>query len=402
MTFSHKMFMIVCLASTAFAVPAMAQEEEVPAAVQAFLDNIERQTSVEPTYDSVAESDDGVTLKNLTLSKAAEGEEPAITLKIAEATFSEISEEGEALYRVGSATFDNMTVDVTGKDFSFNLALPESSAEGWYIHEVGDNPTPQKAMLATSSLAKKMSAGKMTFTSMGQTFTVDGIETNWDGDPKTGSGKFNMRVSNIAIPEAALAMVDQGGMLKQLGYTSLSFDILSDGETVAKGENMDYAFNVGLTGRDIATIRVGLSAGDVPIAVFAELQKAQSAGKEPDFNALMPQIQNISISGASLKLEDHSITKKILPMVAAMQGMDEKTLVASVGPMLQMGLMQLQNEAFAQQAMSAVTSFLNDPKSLTIKAAPAAPLKVSEFMAMDPNAPGAAITKLGVSVSAND
>jgi hypothetical protein len=27
---------------------------------------------------------------------------------------------------------------------------------------------------------------------------------------------------------------------------------------------------------------------------------------------------------------------------------------------------------------------------------------VSEFMAMDPNAPGAAITKLGVSVSAND
>ena len=58
-------------------------------------------------------------------------------------------------------------------------------------------------------------------------------------------------------------------------------------------------------------------------------------------------------------------------MVAAMQGMDEATLVASVGPMVQMGLMQLQNEAFAQQAMAAVTSFLKDPKSLTITAKPA-------------------------------
>ena len=70
--------------------------------------------------------------------------------------------------------------------------------------------------------------------------------------------------------------------------------------------------------------------------------------------------------------------------------------------MLQMGLMQLQNEAFAQQTMAAVTSFLKEPKSLTITAKPAAPVKVSDFMAMNPNAPGEAITKLGVSVSAND
>ena len=41
-------------------------------------------------------------------------------------------------------------------------------------------------------------------------------------------------------------------------------------------------------------------------------------------------------------------------------------------------------------------------KSLTIAAKPANPVKVSEIMALDPNAPGAAITKLGVSVSAND
>ncbi len=402
MRYSHKFFTIFIVSSTALTIPALAQDAEVPPAVQAFLDNIGRQTNTEPSYDSVEEGDDGVTLKNLVVAKAAEGEEPAITLKIAEATFSDITEEGDGLYQVGSASFDNMTVDVAGKDVSFTFSMPESSAEGWYIHETGDNPTPQKAMLATSSLARKMSGGKATITSMGQTYTIDGLETSWDGDPNTGSGKFDMKVSNIAIPESALAMIDQGGMLKQLGYTSLNFDITTEGNTVAKGETMDYAFNVGLTGRDIATISFGLSAGDIPLAVFSKLQEAQASGKEPDFSAMMPQIQNISIAGAKVRLDDHSITKKILPMIAAMQGMDEKTLIASAGPMLQMGLMQLQNEAFAQQTVAAVNAYLSDPKSLTITAKPASPIKVSDFMAMNPNAPGEAITKLGVSVTSND
>ena len=49
----------------------------------------------------------------------------------------------------------------------------------------------------------------------------------------------------------------------------------------------------------------------------------------------MPQMQT-SLLPARLRFEDQSITKKVLPMVAAMQGMDEKTFLASLGPMLQM------------------------------------------------------------------
>ena len=198
------------------------------------------------------------------------------------------------------------------------------------------------------------------------------------------------------------SMMDQGGMLKQLGYSNLSFDIASTGKMSIKGDNLDYAFDVGLTGRDIATIKLALAAADIPMAVYSELQKMQDGGKQPDFTALMPQIQAISLSGASVRFEDQSITKKVLPMIAAMQGMDEKTLIASVGPMMQMGLMQLQNQAFAEQTAAAVNSYLADPKSLTIAAKPAAPVKVSDLMTLNPNAPGEAITKLGVSVSAND
>ena len=64
----------------------------------------------------------------------------------------------------------------------------------------------------------------------------------------------------------------------------------------------------------------------------------------------MPQLQNISISGASVSIEDDSMTKKVLPMIAAMQGMDGGDSGGKHRPVdARSALMQLQNEAFAQR-----------------------------------------------------
>ena len=85
MQYSHKLFIILCLSGTAIAMPAMGQEDEVPAVAQAFFDNLERQTTAEPDYESVEEDDDGnVTIKNLTIKKPAQGMDPSIDVKIAE------------------------------------------------------------------------------------------------------------------------------------------------------------------------------------------------------------------------------------------------------------------------------------------------------------------------------
>ncbi len=403
MKYPAKLFTILCLAGTALASPVLAQDGEAPPAVQAFLDGIERQTKVEPTYESLETDGSGnVTIANLSFSKTEGDGQPGMTVKIAEATFSNLSDEGDGLYQIGSATFKDMTADVKTPEFSLTATMPSASAEGWYVTEINDAPTPVEAFRAAATIARKMEAGKITIAAQGQTVTIDGVSTTWDGDPKTGAGSATGMITNIAIPDSLIAMADQGGMLKQLGYSGLNFDIASTGTMSLKGDNVDYAFDVGITGRDIATIKLALSAGDIPLAVYAQLQKMQEAGQQPDVSALLPQIQGISLANASIRFEDQSITKKVLPMIAAMQGMDEKTMLASVGPMMQMGLMQLQNQAFADQALAAVNAFLADPKSLTISAKPASPVKVSDLMTLNPAAPGEAITKLGVSVSAND
>ena len=77
-------------------------------------------------------------------------------------------------------------------------------------------------------------------------------------------------------------------------------------------------------------------------------------------------------------------------------------LLASIPPTVQLTLVQFQNEALTKQAVDAVSKFLADPKSLMLSVMPAAPMKVSDFSTLDPAKPGEAITKLGVTVTANE
>jgi hypothetical protein len=398
-----KTLLFAAALSAATIVPALAQQADPPPAVKAFLDNLQRQTTLKPAYDTLtADGSGNATITNLTLAQPAAGDNPAITVKLGEVTFSGITEESPSLYQVAKAGFNNVTFDVTGKDGTFTASIPQAGAEGWYIRALGENPTPVEQLLATSSFARKMNSGKITLSASGQALTVDGAESTWEGDPNTGAGTFNLKISNIAIPEALMALMDEGGMLKQLGYTSLNFDVTSLGNMTVANDNVGYSFKLGIAGRDIATISMGAELADIPLAVYAAIMKAHSEGKEPDYDALMPQMQNILLNGASLRFEDQSIVNKVLPMAAAMQGMDENTFRASIGPMVQLALVQFQNEAFTKQATEAITAFFANPKSLTFTAKPATALKVSDFATMDPNKPGDAISRLGLTVTAND
>lgn len=397
----HTFFALALISGTA-ALPAHAQTADAPPAVQAFLANLERQTSIKPAYEGLtADGSGNATITNLTLSQPASGDTPGVNVKMGEITFSGITDKGQSLFEVAKASFSNISLEVSGES-GFSATIPQAGAEGWFIRALGENPTPVDHLLATSSFARAMSSGKITLSGAGQTISVDGAESTWNGDPMTGAGTFNMKVSNIAIPEPVVALMDQGGMLKQLGYASLNLDLATMGDMKLDGEKVSYSFELGLAGRDIAKISLGAGFAEIPLAVYAQLLKAHTEGKEPDYAALMPQMQGILLNGANLRFEDQSLVNRLLPLAAAMQGMDEKTLRASIGPMVQLALVQLQNEAFTQQAMAAVNAFFAEPKSLTVTAKPATSLTVSELSVMDPNKPGEAITRLGLTVTAND
>jgi len=401
MTLFRKTLVAACLTSAAL-IPGLAQADDAPPAVQAFLDNLQRQTSAKPAYDSLKVDGGNVSITNLSLTKGAKDGNPALSAKTAQVNFTDITDKGDGLWQIGKATFTGTTVELLSKDANVTATVPNAMAEGWYVRAIPATPTAKDELLSTLTFASKMSSGPVSVTSQGQTVTIDGIDSTWNGDPVTGTGKFSLKVSNVAVPETTLALFDTGNMWKQLGYNGLNFDISTDGDLTPSGDNLAYSFNLSLGARNVATLSVNAAVDNLPVSAYAQMLKDQMSGKGIDFAAMAPQLQGVEIKGGSVRFEDASITKKMLPLVAKMQGMDEQVLLASIPPTIQLTLVQLQNEALTKQAVDAVTRFLADPKSLAISVKPAAPMKVSDFSTLDPAKPGDAVTKLGVTVTANE
>ena len=390
------------LSATALTAPAQAQE--VPPVVSAIFKSWETQLKATPAYDKIeTDSSGNITISNLVATVGAQDPATTMKLSIGSIALENVAAEADGLISVGTATFSDTKVEFAGPDNkSIVIEIPKSAAEEWYVAVLGANPTPLQSFRATMGIAKKMTSGEIKVTAEGQSFTARGIETAWSGDPVTGAGKTTMSFNDLVIPEAALAIMDPSGQLKALGYSDITLNMAGDGELSVAGDNFGMTGTFGVSGKDMAGFTFSYGASDVPIAVMGELQAAQKTGRPPDFNMLMPQLMNVSLNGFKIRFEDASITKKVLPLIAQMQGMDEAAMVANAGAMMQIGLMQMKNQAFTDQVVGAVNAFLKDPKSFTVSFQPAAPVKVQQLMTLDPANPGAAVDVLGVSVTAND
>lgn len=390
------------LAATALTAPAQAQD--VPPVVSAIFKSWETQLRATPAYDKIdTDSSGNVTITNLAATVGVQDPTTSVKLTIGSIALQNVAPEADGLISVGTATFSDTKLEFAGPDNkSVIIEIPQSGAEDWYVAVLGANPTPLQSFRSTMGIAKKMTSGEIKVTAEGQTFTAKGIETAWSGDPVTGAGKTTMSFNDLVIPEFALAIMDPSGQLKALGYSDLTLNMSGEGELSVAGENFGMTGSFGVSGKDMASFTFSYGASDIPLAVMAELQTAQKSGRPPDFNMLMPQLMNVSLSGFKIRFEDASITKKLLPLIARMQGMDEAAMVANAGAMMQLSLMQFKNQAFTDQVVGAVNTFLKDPKSFTISLAPAAPIKVQQVMTLDPTNPGAAIDLFGASVTAND
>ncbi|MDP1701599.1 MAG: hypothetical protein Q8L53_11670 [Aestuariivirga sp.] len=393
---------LLLLAATALTAPAQAQD--VPPVVSAIFKSWETQLRATPAYDKIeTDSSGNVTISNLVATVGAQDPSTAMKLSIGSIALENIAPEADGLIAVGSAIFSGTKMEMAGPDNkSVVIEVPTSSLEEWHVPVPGGNPTPLQSFRATMWIAGKMTSGEIKVTAEGQSFTAKGVESAWSGDPATGAGKTTMSLNNLVIPEAALAMIDPSGQLKALGYSDITLNMAGDGELSVAGDNFGMTGTFGVSSKDMAGFTFSYGASDIPIAVMAEMQMAQKTGRPPDFNMLMPQLMNVTLSGFKMRFEDASITKKVLPLIARMQGMDEAAMVANAGAMMQLSLMQLKNQAFTDQVVGAVNAFLKDPKSITLSLAPAAPIRVQEIMTLNPSNPGAAIDLFGASVTAND
>lgn len=169
------------------------------------------------------------------------------------------------------------------------------------------------------------------------------------------------------------AQLAQG--LAMLDYSDLEFSIGAkasyDPETT-KTTYSDYVIDM----KDGFSLSMNGGAFDLLDAV----KSMSSMGEDgPDMDAL----GKIKLSDLELSLEDKSLLDRAFKVAAGMQGMEPDQLKSMASGFLAMGTMQASQSGvdmeLVNQTVNALTTFIEDSGTLTIKLAPEAPISMSDF-----------------------
>lgn len=183
-----------------------------------------------------------------------------------------------------------------------------------------------------------------------------------------------------------------GSQLALLGYEKLelsgqgeqSYDPDKDMVTIAEGKNfwkLEDGFRVDFSGKyegasAFAAAQAKPVADDGPADPGAQMQEA---------------LQKMLIHNFRMSFDDNGFVDRAFNAYAAQSGQDPQQLRSQTAGMMAMAPMMAAGAGIdpelAGEAATAMSSFLTDPKTLTITLAPAKPLRVAEFVEMeDPSA----------------
>jgi len=226
-----------------------------------------------------------------------------------------------------------------------------------------------------------------------------------DGKPMAFTGSAEKFTADLGLIEDAQTKA----ALSAMGYETISgyFELAgtwqpSDGRMALN----QYDITVENAGTFGMTFDIGGYTADF-VKSMQELQK-QMADQPVDADssaqglAMLGLMQQLTFHGASVRWDDDSLTDKAIDYVAKMQNMkpdDIKNQAKAIVPFL---TGQLNNAELSSQITSAISKFLDSPKSLEVAAEPANPVPFAQIMAAGMSDPLELTKTLGVTVSANE
>ncbi|MCO5156453.1 MAG: hypothetical protein M9945_06825 [Aquamicrobium sp.] len=229
--------------------------------------------------------------------------------------------------------------------------------------------------------------------------------TEPDGDtPMDFSGAAESFTVDLSLmeDENQLAVMEALGLKQMKGYMEVEGSWNpNDGRlafsqydmTVVEAGTLGFTFDLG---------------GYTPslIASLRELQKQMAENPDSDNSAqglaILGLLQQMTFHSAEISFADDTLTNKVLDFVAKNQGMRAADIANQAKAVVPFALAQLNNPELTAQASQAVSTFLDDPQSLTVSARPAQPVPFALLMATAMTTPVELTKSLGVTVTAND
>ena len=207
-----------------------------------------------------------------------------------------------------------------------------------------------------------------------------------DGTPN----QFTTNVNGIKLPPALFSDPQQTAILAALGYTDgFSLSVALDGGYEHTTDTLTVrTFTIDTA--DVGKLAIDGKFSGVPLSKLTDGNAAQdltAKGKLENFH---------------IRFDNSGIVEKVLDMQAQQSGVKRADIVTQFTGALPLLLNVVGNQAFQDKIATAVTAFLNDPKSITLSAAPSAPVGFDAIMNAAQSAPQTVPDLVGADISAND
>ncbi|WP_209009526.1 hypothetical protein [Labrenzia sp. PO1] len=365
--------------------PALAFDPSGNEIADAFLSLLDAEKGTVESYGSVDEAGGAVTLSDIVISKEDE-EGASVTIASTVLTGGEIQADG----RLKLASLDMSNLQLTAEDGGMSLA--DLKVTELLL------PTPEEAASDTPPVGpgyKTFEANSIQIRDEdNQIADITKISSSidaMDGDLPT-AGSFAVTGATIDVKELESKETKS---LTDLGYETLTVDVAGSGKWDPEAATLVVP-ELKIDAKEAASLSLSFSMGGVTREVVTQLNEKSEKPEEA-----MALLQNVTIENAKIRLDDASLTGRVLDQESKKAGVDTPTYVAGLTGTLPMMLGMLQNKELEGKVTQAVTQFLNTPGSLELTAAPGAPVPLSQIMGTAMFAPQMIPQILSVGITAN-
>lgn len=318
---------------------------------------------------------------------------------IGDVTLENVTEENGG-YKIGTVSFPGYSVNENGIAFDMSGA----KMSGLSIPAEGSTDLLSSMIMYESANLESVTvkqADKDLFTLSDLHFELTPPK---DGQAMSFSGaaeKFTADLSSIPDPQTQ-------AVLNGLGYSTINgFLELAGSWQPSDGRLQLSQYDISV--EDVGTLGMTFDLGGYTPAFITSLQDMQKrmAASPPGSDnsaqglAMLGLMQQITFTGASVRFDDDSLTSRVLDFFAKQQNVKPEDLRNQVKAIMPFLTAQLNNPALNEQIVKAVNTFLDDPESIEISAAPAAPVPFAQLAAGGMANPIELTKTLGLTVTAN-
>lgn len=351
------------------------------------------------TYDSAVTEGSTVVAKGVKF-KVQDPQKP-VELPLGDVTFNDVEESDDGGYYAGTVSFQ----DVDAKNDGAHVTAKDMQIDGLSIPG-----TPSTDSLDGMILYESAHTGPITVEQDGKrVFQIDKSEVNVDVADDNSTVGFDSTISGLWADLSDVKDPKSQETINKLGLTNINGNIAMKGSWASASGQLDLTeFSVDL--RDVGKLNLTLSmSGYTPQLVKAMQDATKAAAANPDKKAadaalgmtMMGLLQQLTFNSAAIRFDDASITKRVLDYAGKEQGMTGEQLAQSLKGMVPLMMAQLKVPELQNQVSEAVGKYLDNPKNIEIKAAPASPVAAPMIMGAAMGAPQTLPQVLGVSVTAN-